>query len=197
MTPNTATSSTVGVRPSRSTMRAYSSSVRPWSTASSAVTGRLAGRPAWCLTGDPSGAGHHRRLATARWLPLAEPGLDGSEELQAVLASREAIGGVLGMRHEAEDVARRVAHPGDVRERAVRVRLRHRTPGPIGVPEHDLLVRLERRDRRLVRHVASLAVLDGKLEQFAPAAAVGERGIGGLDTGRDHVAHEAPAPVPH
>src|SRR5712691_8088371 len=108
ITPKTPSSSNVGARPRTSTTLAYSSAVRPWSAATSAVT-------ADTLTG---------------------PGLDRPEDREAVLATRETLGGVFRVRHEAEHVPLCAAHPGDVAERAVGVRFRLYPPGRVGVAEH-------------------------------------------------------------
>src|SRR5439155_1302417 len=112
-------------------------------------------------------------------------------------AAGQALDGVLGVRHEPDDVPPGAAHAGDVGERAVGVRLRRRAPGAVGVAEDDAPLALERRERVLVGDVAALAVLHRQLEHLAGAAALGEEGVGRLDPHRDQVAHEAERAVAH
>src|SRR5436190_15363541 len=101
MSENMASSTSFGSRPSRSTIRAYSSRVRPSSTA----------RAAWSGNGGA---------------------VKGLEELETIGAARQRIDRVLGVRHQTEDVAGRVADAGDVVLRAVGVL-------PRRVAENDLL----------------------------------------------------------
>jgi len=49
---------------------------------------------------------------------------------QSVGVSEDRLGAALGMRHQAEDVARGVADRGDVARRAVRVRIGRLSPRP-------------------------------------------------------------------
>src|SRR4051812_40844363 len=79
MSENMASSTSLGSRPIRATMSAYSASVSPSATAS-----------------DSDTLGHR------------------FEDAQAVDRPREGIDRVLGMGHQAEHVARRVAHAGDL-----------------------------------------------------------------------------------
>src|SRR3954447_24242036 len=110
MSENIASSTSLGGRPSRSRMPSYSASVSPSSRACSSP-------------GSDSDV-------------LLEVLMDRGEDLQAVDRAGERIDGVLGMGHEPEDVARRVAHAGDVAQRAVGV-----VAGRVA--EQDLPARLE------------------------------------------------------
>src|SRR5947208_3660386 len=118
MSENMASSTSLGSRPSLSPIRAYSASVRPSSR--------------W-RAGAASG--------------VDEPGdmlADRLEELQPVARTRQGIDRVLGMGHEAEDVARLVDDPGDVVERAVGV-VAGRVAQRDLVPGDEPLVQLGRR----------------------------------------------------
>src|SRR5919198_1258964 len=123
MSENIASSTSFGGRPSRSRMPSYSASVSPSSRACS--------RPG---SSDSD-------------VPL-EVLMDGGEDLQAVDRAGERVDGVLGMGHEAEDVARGAAHAGDVAQRAVGV-LAGR------VAQQDLTVGFQLVERLLGRVVAA------------------------------------------
>src|SRR3954449_8204305 len=88
---NIASSTWLGGRSSFSTISSYSASVSPSARAS---TG-----PGSCWVSDGN-----QRLDV-----LAHRG----EELEAVVGAGQRVDGVLGVRHQAEDVARRVAHARD------------------------------------------------------------------------------------
>src|SRR5919109_3181027 len=111
MSENIASSTSLGGRPRRSRMPSYSASVSPSSRACS--------RPG---SSDSD-------------VPL-EVLMDRGEDLEAVDRAGELVDGVLGMGHEAEDVAGRVAHAGDVAQRAVGV-----VAGRVA--QQDLTARLE------------------------------------------------------
>src|SRR4051794_40225090 len=108
MSENMASSTSLGSRPSLSRINANSASVRP----------------------------------SSRWRPATvsgvdEPGdmlADRLEEAQPVARSGQRIDRVLGVGHQAEDVAGLIDHAGDVVERAVGV-----VAG--GVAERDLPLR--------------------------------------------------------
>ena len=85
---------------------------------------------------------------------------------------------MLGVRHQAEDVARFVCDCGDLTDRAVRVLL---------VAQDDLLVRLEACEQLAVREVAALAVLDGNRHPL-PGLAAAREGRGGVLDDQTHVA---------
>src|SRR3954447_10834061 len=145
MSENMASSTSLGSRPSLSQISSYSASVRP----------------------------------SSRWRPaiasgVNEPGdmlADRLEELEAVARARQRVDGVLGVGHEAEDVARRVDHAGDVVERAVGVL-------PWGVTEHDLLARRDLLEQ-LGRGVpAPRGVLDRDREGVSLRARARERRAG-------------------
>src|SRR3954468_323583 len=102
---NIASSTSLGSRPSLSQASAYSSRVSPSATACST--------PGTTATSDPNAGLRHR-----------------GEQLQPVLRAVQQVDGVLGMRHEPDDVARLVGHAGDVVLRAVRI-------DPARVSEHD------------------------------------------------------------
>src|SRR4051794_8017440 len=92
MSENIASSTSLGARPSLVTISSYSASVRPRSR---------------CFVSGGDAAGN----------VLADRLADG----KALRRAREPVDGVLGMRHEAEDVAGGVARAGDVAQRAVGV----------------------------------------------------------------------------
>src|SRR4051794_35217253 len=94
---NMASSTPFGSRPRRSTISAYSSSVRPSSR---------------CRVVAAIGE-------TLDEEAVANVRLDRLEDLQPVGGPGEGVHGVLGMRHQAEHVAALVADAGDVVLRAV------------------------------------------------------------------------------
>src|SRR5690348_6000762 len=96
---NMASSTPFGSRPRRSTISAYSSSVRPSSRCRVLV--------AMGVTLDEEAAANVR--------------LDRLEDLQPVGGPGERVDGVLGMRHQSEHVAALITHAGDVILRTVRV----------------------------------------------------------------------------
>ena len=90
---------------------------------------------------------------------------------------------MLGVGHEAEDVAALVADARDVGDGAVRVLARL-------VPEQDLTGRVELGDRLGVGEPAAVAVLHGDRERLALGAAGGERAVGARDLEPDVAADE-------
>src|SRR4051812_24081208 len=90
-----ASSTSLGSRPSFSQTSAYSSRVRPSATA--------------CSTPGTTAVSDTGELRRAR------------EKLEPVLRTMQQVDGVLGVGHQADDVARLVGHAGDVLLRAVGV----------------------------------------------------------------------------
>src|SRR5919204_906581 len=123
MSENIASSTSLGGRPRRSRMPSYSPSVSPSSRACS--------RPG---SSDSD-------------VPL-EVLMDRGEDLQAVDRTGERVYGVLGMGHQAEDVAGGVAHARDVAQRAVGV-----VAGRVA--QQHLAARLQLVERVLPRVVAA------------------------------------------
>src|SRR3712207_540471 len=154
---NIASSTSFGGRPSLSITSAYSSRVSPSATASSTL-----GSAAVSDTGEG----------------------DGLEELQAVGRAGERVDRVLGVRHEADDVALGARDAGDVVRRPVRVAV-------VGVAEHDAHVA----DLVGRRVVAPRLVLDRDREHVAVRAGgrPRRRGVGDLDA--ELAADEAPLEV--
>src|SRR5438132_755462 len=134
-----ASSSTFGARPCFSQMSSYSAAVRPSATASSAL-GVACARVLESITAagaidEPAPCSRNSRLQR-----LAHR----AEDAQAVArAAGELVDRVLGVGHQAEYVARGVAHAGDVTQRAVEVLAR-------GVAQNDLAAVFELVDRPLV-----------------------------------------------
>ena len=85
------------------------------------------------------------------------------------------------MRHQADDVARLVAEPGDRRLRSVRIGRVADVAGGVGVAEDDLTVRLEPGDDVRLGEVVALAVRDRNPQHLPAAARHRERRIGLLD----------------
>ena len=77
------------------------------------------------------------------------------EKDDAVRAGPERVEGALGVRHEPDDVARRIRHPGDAVRRAVRV---------VPVPQQHPPVALDLLERRGVAGVVALVVVDRQPE---------------------------------
>jgi hypothetical protein len=113
---------------------------------------------------------------------------DGREDLQAVGRPGERIDGVFGMGHQAEDVARLVAHPGDVVQRAVGI-----LAG--GVAQQDLIAGRQLVKQRRRRVVATGHVLDGDRQPLAGLARVRKRGVRADDVEVDLAKDEAQARV--
>ena len=123
-----------------------------------------------------------RSLApTARWRPRRGGRL---EQLQAVGRAGQRVDGVLGMRHQADDVAALVADAGDVVERAVGVVARC-------VAEDDPALGLELGEHLRRGEVAAGRVLDRDREHVAHLAGArpGRAGVDDLDV--DLAAEEA------
>src|SRR6185436_15111539 len=102
MTEKTPSSSSVGARPSVDSIRSYSSAERPCCSAMSAVI--FMSRPGQHLRARR----HDRRLdGTA----LRRD--DRKENFPPVLPADDPFTGMLGVRHQPEDVAASVANAGD------------------------------------------------------------------------------------
>jgi hypothetical protein len=91
---------------------------------------------------------------------------------------QQRFAGMLGVRHQSEDVAPRVDDAGDVAQRAVRVRCLGGAAGGIDVAEDDLSVVLELLQGLGVGDVAAFPVLDRQREDVGGRAAAGEGCIG-------------------
>src|SRR5215472_1348991 len=91
---------------------------------------------------------------------------------ESVARAERLFDGALRMWHQAHHVALAVAHPRDVRERAVRIRSSLLTPVGCRITKNDLPVALELGERRLIAKIISIAVRDGHLQHLA---ARGER----------------------
>src|ERR1035438_4017131 len=89
------------------------------------------------------------------------------EEDEPVLGTEQRVDGTFGMRHETDHVARRVADPGDVPHRAVRVRVDGRFPSGIDVTEQHLAPVLEPVEHILAGGEPPLAVCDGHREALS------------------------------
>src|SRR5271165_5300637 len=93
MAPNMPNSKSLGSRPSKSRMRAYSAGVMPMAR----------------------NAGNERVL-------LLMHGLDqGAKDHQPVCSSQEGITGALWVRHQRKHIAPRIPQAGDTGDRAVRI----------------------------------------------------------------------------
>src|SRR4051812_3655800 len=117
MSENMASSTSLGSRPSRSTMRAYSAGVSPSSTARAACPGERLG-----VAGEDAASG--TVLGTGLTRGQRQPRRDATsafEQLETVGAAGQRVDRVLGVRHQPDNVARGVADPGDVVLRAVGV----------------------------------------------------------------------------
>src|SRR5947209_17733636 len=152
MSESIASSTSFGSRPRRSRMSSYSLSVSPSARWRGSASAAMSGGDVLALT-PADGLGDRR------------------EELQPVDRAAERIDRVLGVRHQAEDVARRAAHPGDVVDRAVRV-------VPRRIPQHDLPARVELGEL-LGRDVeATRTVLGRDRQSLTGGAGGGERRAG-------------------
>ena len=159
-------------------MRSYSSGLRPSSAYGCSQLGRRLRRL------DRVGA--HAPAPTS-WRS------DGGEEGQAVgLVTRrpgERLDRVLGVGHQADHVAGRVADAGDVAARPVRV--------DVQVAGDDAALGLERVEGALVGDVAALAVLQRDHDLGSRRVVAGPRGGRGLDAQLLVAAHEVQAVVAH
>ena len=106
---------------------------------------------------------------------------DGLENEVAVGAAEPRLARPLGVGHEAEDVAARVADARDVLERSVRVaRVRDHALG-VAVTEQDLAVGGQLGQGRFVGGVIAFAVGDGDVQHLARLGGAEERVIGRAD----------------
>src|SRR5262245_54854278 len=127
MTEKTPSSSRDGVRPTASSMRAYSSAVRPCCNAVSKVT---------CISGTRQ---QLRAAMDGRHLRGTTPARDDREEdLAAILTAHQPFAGVLRMWHQTEDIAASVPNPRDRPQRPVRVGFRRDPPFGVTISQDDL-----------------------------------------------------------
>ena len=161
----------VGWRPSMPTISSNSSRVRPWRsrTASDDMSGVM--RTDSRRRARPRAAGARRVNQLHRRL----------QHHQAVGAAHGQLARPLGMRHQADHVARLVAQAGDVGHRSVRVAVGGLTPRGVDVAEQHLAVALEPRHHVRLGVVVAFAVRDRNAQHLALAARRGERRVGVLD----------------
>src|SRR5215204_4317050 len=133
-----------------------------------------------CCRPEPRGRGRAARRSSG----VDGSGQDRLEQAPAGGGAEEGVDGVLGVGHEADDVAGRVADPGDVGQGAVGV-----VAG--GVAEDDLAG--GGKGGGVVVDVAAFAVLDRDGQGPAGGAGRGPGGGGGLDRDLDLAADEAEA----
>ena len=103
--------------------------------------------------------------------PAERPAFHGRdhrlEDHQAVGAAEHRLTRPLGVRHQADDVARLVAEAGDRRRRSVRIGRVADAPVGVGVAEDDLPVGLEPGDDVRLGEVVALAVGDRNAEDLS------------------------------
>ena len=119
--------------------------------------------------------------------PPAPGACHGFEHAQPVRGPGQRVDRVLGVRHQPEHVAGRVADPGDVADRAVGV-------VALGVAVGDLAACLELVEQRLRRVVAAFAVLHRDREPGA-VALVDQLGLA-ADEAQLGVAQQRPGQQP-
>src|SRR5437867_9988438 len=99
-------------------------------------------------------------------------GLEQREQDQAsVFVTKQRVGAGLWVGHQAEDIAGVVDDPRDVVERAVGVGLRRDLAVFRAVAENDLVLGLQRGERRLVRIVVAFSMGDWQGQHLAWLAA--------------------------
>src|ERR1044071_23542 len=136
-----------------STIFWYSSAERPWRATSSSVISGCA-------------------IASARESRMT-PLLDGAsgrnrrKYLETVFTAEKLVGGILRVRHEAEDIACLVTNTGDILQRSVRVRRSGRLSFAVHVTEQNLTVLPQAFEGGSIRKVASFTVLYGHT-QYLP-----------------------------
>src|SRR5215210_639389 len=181
MSEKTASSTSFGSRPSRSTMRSYSELVSPSSRCRAGAAAMLTSRLRTCRSSRSRGDGR-RRSQPSYVLDYR------GEELPAVDGACEWVNCVLGVGHQPEYIPRFVRHPRRVACRAVRVVAAR-------IPEGDLAVRLQRLEHVVGRVEAARPVLDGQQQGLAARARACESAVVVLDLDFDLPAQEAQAGV--
>ena len=119
------------------------------------------------------------------------------QDHEAVGAAEGWVAGALGVRHEAENIARFVADAGDVFAGAVRIcGIGHGASG-VAVAHEDLVVGVEFGERGVVGEVAALAVRDGDVEDLAFGGGTREARVRGFHAEVLVFADEVEALVAH
>src|SRR3954451_13554871 len=122
---------------------------------------------------------------------------DRTEDTEAVRVAEQFLGAPLRMRHHPEHVPPRVADPGDVPRRSVRIRLARDAPLGIAIAKNDLPIALEIIERGVVREVVALSMRDRHTQHGAALQLARERRVGLFDAQKNIAADESQMLVPH
>src|SRR5262245_12762008 len=161
----------------------YSSGVSPWAATCSGVT---------------AGSSRSWERASAMGFRFARArGDDRRENLGAVISAKQFVAGILGVRHQAEDVSFFVAHPGDVIQGAVGIGRRRWLASGIDIAQHNLTVFIQTFQRFFVGVIAAFAMFDRDFEQLTLFCSVGERRIGFFDAQMNLLADKLQGGVAH
>src|SRR6185437_11627446 len=103
------------------------------------------------------------------------------EKTYAVGVAEQRVGGVLGMRHQAEHAFALIENAGDVASRAVKVGVLAEIAAIVAIAERDAAVAFEPVERSVVREIIAVVMRDRHADHLTGIVAACERTFAGFD----------------